>query len=518
MRVVALVQLSLLLGDKISIKREKIMQTLGHFIDGRIVKGSDQKTSLIYDPAHGRAIRQVALAQADDLDQAINSAKKAFPLWSAQPPAKRARVFFNFKTLIEKDRDHLAALVSEEHGKTLDDARGSIQRGLELVEYVCGIPGLLKGDYSENVGTQVDSYSLRQPLGICAGIAPFNFPAMIPLWMFPMATACGNTFILKPSEKVPSCAMRLAELFFEAGAPAGVLNVLNGDRETVDRLLTHEAIASISFVGSSTVAEHVYKTGTQHGKRVQAFGSAKNHAVVMPDADLEQTAEALIGAAYGSSGQRCMAISVAVVVGEQRADELVAYLKPHIEELKIGSGADQNTQIGPVISQESRERIERYLEIAKEEGATIAVGGRYVGPLEGFFVKPALFDHVKPSMRIYREEIFGPTLCIVRVADYEQALALVNANEYGNGVAIFTQHGGIARDFAARVQVGMVGINVPIPVPVAYHSFGGWKRSVFGDTRMHAETGIDFYTKTKTITSRWPTTKTLREFSIPTLV
>ena len=491
--------------------------TIGHFIDGSIIPGNGKNVGNIYNPATGKIANRVVLADAADVNTAVAAAKAALPAWSSTPPLKRARVLFKFKELIEQNMEQLAAIVTAEHGKTISDAKGSIQRGLEVVEYVCGIPHLLKGSYSENVGSGIDSYSMRQPLGVCAGIAPFNFPAMIPLWMFPMAVACGNTFVLKPSEKDPSCAMELARLFMLAGAPAGVLNIVNGAKEAVDTLLTHPDVAGIAFVGSTPIAEYVYQTAIKHHKRVQAFGGAKNHCIVMPDADLDQVADAVVGAAYGSAGQRCMAISVAVVVGDTMADALVAKMKPHVETLKIGAGTSVDIEMGPLISQEALDKVIKYIGIGVNEGATLVVDGReQTHPKEGFFVGGCLFDHVKPNMEIYKNEIFGPLLCVVRVPDYETALKLINENEYGNGTAIFTRDGDTARDFAARVQVGMIGINVPIPVPVAYHSFGGWKRSIFADIHMHGMEGVNFYTRLKTVTTRWPTGIRIgKEFAMP---
>jgi malonate-semialdehyde dehydrogenase (acetylating) / methylmalonate-semialdehyde dehydrogenase len=426
---------------------------------------------------------------------------------------------FRAKELIERHADELAAIVTSEHGKVLSDARGSVQRGLEVVEFVCGIPQLLKGEFTENVGPEIDSYSMRQPLGVCAGITPFNFPAMVPLWMFPVAIACGNTFVLKPSEKDPSTSMRLAELFAEAGLPAGVLNVVNGDREAVDTILTDPNVRAVSFVGSTPVAEHVYRTASQHGKRVQALGGAKNHLVVMPDADLDQAVDALIGAAYGSAGERCMAISVAVAVGPV-ADELVRRLASRARELKIGPGTDSSVEMGPLVTPEHFARVKGYVDLGVTEGAALVVDGRDFkcdGNEKGFFLGGCLFDHVKTSMRIYKEEIFGPVLTVVRVPDFESALRVVNEHEYGNGTAIFTRDGDAARAFASGVLAGMVGVNVPIPVPMAFHSFGGWKRSLFGVQHVHGPDGVRFYTQLKTITSRWPTS--LRggaEFVMPT--
>lgn len=490
---------------------------VSHFING-FLHETQNKTLAIVNPATGQEIGQVELADKHIIDTAIMAAKVAFTTWSAMTPLRRARVLFHYKTLLEKNIDELAELITRENGKTLSDARASIQRGIELVEFVCGIPYLLKGSYAENVATDVDSYSMRQPLGICVGITPFNFPAMIPLWMFPMAIACGNTFILKPSEKDPSCAIRLAELLQEAGAPDGVMNVVNGDKEAVDALITHPDVKSVSFVGSTAIAEYVYQTGTAHGKRVQAFGGAKNHCVIMPDADIDQAVDALIGAAYGSAGERCMAISVAVAVGDKVADQLIEKMQPRVCALKIGVGTHKDIEMGPLISAAHWEKVKSYIDLGVKEGATLVVDGRAVKPenqKSGFFMGGSLFDHVTADMRIYREEIFGPVLVLVRVPDFESALALVNQHEYGNGTAIFTSDGNTARNFAAKVQVGMIGINVPIPVPVAYQTFGGWKRSLFGDIHMHGSEGVMFFTKVKTVTQRWLKTHKGTEFTLP---
>lgn len=489
-----------------------------HFINGKNIPASG-KTLDIYNPASGKIAGHVALADKAIVDQAVAAARAAFPAWAAYTPLKRARILFKFKTLLEQHMDELARLVTEEHGKTLSDARGSIQRGIEVVEFVCGIPNLLRGSFSEDVATDIDSYSIRQPLGVCVGITPFNFPAMIPLWMFPMAIACGNTFVLKPSEKDPSCPLRLVKLAQEAGVPDGVINVVQGDKNAVDMLLMHPDVNSISFVGSTPVAEHIYKTATAHGKRVQAFGGAKNHCVVMPDADIDQAADALAGAAFGSAGERCMAISVVVAVGDKVADALIKKITPLAEHLKIGAGTVPEVEMGPLISQVHREKVKSYIAEGIKEGAKLVIDGRDFKPKgfeQGFFMGASLFDHVQPSMRIYKEEIFGPVLSIVRVPDFQSALKLVNEHEFGNGTAIFTRDGGTARTFASKVQVGMVGINVPIPVPVAYHSFGGWKRSLFGDVHMHGQEGVQFYTKLKTVTQRWLKDEKIgAQFSMP---
>ncbi len=496
-------------------------RTLNHYINGAPLAGTSGRFGDVYDPATGRVSARVPLASAAETRAAIQAAAAAFPAWRDTPPLRRAAVLFRFKELLDRHLDELAELVSLEHGKVRNDARGSVTRGIEVVEFACGAPHLLKGSFSENVGTNVDSHSLRQPVGVCAGITPFNFPAMVPMWMFPMAIACGNSFVLKTSERVPSTALRLAELFTEAGLPPGVLNVINGDKEAVDTLLTDPDVAAVSFVGSTAVAEHVYRTGTDHGKRVQALGGAKNHMVVMPDADLEQAVDALMGAAYGSAGERCMAISVAVAVGEDTGDALIERLAPRVAALKVGPATDPEAEMGPLVTQAHYQRVRGYVDLGVEEGAELVVDGRDIdvpGHPGGFYLGGCLFDKVESRMRIYREEIFGPVLVVVRVADFESALALVNAHEYGNGTAIFTRDGDTARTFSSRVQAGMVGVNVPIPVPMAFHSFGGWKRSLFGDVHMHGMEGVHFYTKLKTITSRWPTgIRAGAEFHMPTM-
>ncbi len=492
---------------------------LHHFIDGEIRAGQSNRTSDVFNPASGQVEMQVPLASTAEVDAAVQSAKAAFPAWSATPPARRARILFKFRDLVEAHADELAALVSRQHGKTLDDAKGSVLRGAEVVEFACGIPHLLKGEHNENVASNVDSHSVRQALGVVAGITPFNFPAMVPMWMFPIALACGNTFILKPSERDPSCGLRLAELLVEAGLPKGVLNVINGDKVAVDSLLEHPDISAISFVGSTPIAEYVYTTGTAHGKRVQALGGAKNHLVVMPDADMDQTVDALIGSAYGSAGERCMAISVAVAVGDDTADRLLEKLKPRVESLKIGAYDDRAAEMGPVVTGAAKERIEGLIGKGVAEGAELVVDGRnctVAGYEDGFFVGGCIFDKVTTGMSIYKEEIFGPVLGVVRTQNYEEALQMINDHEYGNGTAIFTRDGDAARDFCKRAQIGMVGVNVPIPVPTAYHSFGGWKRSLFGDHHMHGPEGVRFYTRLKTITSRWPSgIRKGADFSLP---
>ena len=461
----------------------------------------------IYNPATGKVIRQIPYASVDDVNKAVAKAKNALHGWSETPPIRRAHILFRFLELLHKNAHELARIVSTEHGKVQIDAEGEVQRGIEVVEFATGIPSFLKGDYSDSVGTGVDSYSLRQPLGVVAGITPFNFPAMVPLWMFPIAIACGNTFILKPSERDPSASLFMAGLLKEAGLPEGVFSVVNGDREAVDAILHHPDIQAISFVGSTPVAEHIYTTGTANGKRVQALGGAKNHMIVMPDADIHQASDALMGAAFGSAGERCMAISVAVAVGDKVADALVAELAPRIKALKVGPGTDKKAEMGPLITKQHLDKVRGYVDLGVKEGAKLVVDGRGLkvkGCEGGFFLGGCLFDKVKPDMKIYKEEIFGPVLSLVRVKTYAEAVALVNGHEYGNGTAIFTNHGGVARNFMRDIKVGMVGINVPIPVPVAFNSFGGWKRSLFGDVHMHGQEGVRFWTRLKTVTARWP--------------
>ncbi len=472
----------------------------------------------VFDPASGAVTKRVAFATPDDVARAVTAARAAFDGWSQTPATRRASILFRFRELIVENIERLAAVITSEHGKTLADARGEMQRGLEVVEFACGIPHLLLGEHSENVATGVDSYSKRQPLGVCAGISPFNFPAMVPLWMFPIALGCGNTFVMKPSEKDPSLARELAELLAAAGLPGGVFNVVDGDAETVEALLSSPDVAAVSFVGSTPVAEHVYRRATETGKRVQALGGAKNHLVVMPDADVAQAAEALIGAAYGSAGERCMAISVAVPVGEGTADALVAALQKRLATLRIGPGNRDGVEMGPLITAEHRVRVRSYIDAGVAEGAELVVDGRkpsFAG--EGFFLGATLFDRVTPAMRIHREEIFGPVLAVVRATSFEDALALVNAHPLGNGASIFTRDGGTAREFDRRVRAGMVGINVAIPVPMAFHSFGGWKRSLFGDHHVHGLEGVRFYTRLKTTTVRWPAGPAGgADFTIPT--
>jgi malonate-semialdehyde dehydrogenase (acetylating) / methylmalonate-semialdehyde dehydrogenase len=485
----------------------KVKTTLHHYVGGQKVEGKSGRFGDVYNPATGEVTARVPFASADEVRAAIGVAAKALPDWAATPPAQRAHVLFKFRDIVRREIDELAALLSAEHGKTLADAKGSLTRGLEIVEFACGIPQLLKGEFNENVSRGVDSYSMRQPLGVCAGITPFNFPAMVPMWMFPIAIACGNTFVLKPSEKDPSVTLRLGELTSEAGLPAGVLNIVNGDKEAVDTLLIDPEIAAISFVGSVGVGEYIYRTGSAHGKRVQALCGAKNHMVVMPDADMDQTIDAVMGAAYGSAGERCMAISVVVPVGDDTADVLVERLKTRVRELNIGPYTDAKAQMGPLVTPAHRDKVKSYVDLGVKEGAELVVDGRdfrLKGYENGCFLGGCLFDKVRPQMRIYKEEIFGPVLGIVRAKDYDEALALVNGHELGNGAAIFTRDGDCARDFSGAVKSGMVGVNVPIPVPVAYHSFGGWKRSLFGDLYMHGPEGVKFFTKLKTITARWP--------------
>ena len=494
------------------------LTTVPHFINGAHAAGTNTRRGPVYNPATGAISKHVALADANDVDSAVMAAANAFPAWSAMTPLRRARVMFKYKTLLEEHLDELAALITAEHGKVISDAKGEVIRGLEVVEFACGIPHLLKGEYSESVGNGIDSWSMHQPLGVCAGITPFNFPTMVPMWMFPVAIACGNTFVLKPSDRDPSASLRLAELFFEAGLPAGVLNVVHGDKEAVDALLHHPKVAAVSFVGSTPIAKYIYETAAHNGKRVQALGGAKNHAVVMPDADLGMAVEGLIGAAYGSAGERCMAISVAVAVGDV-ADTLVAQLAERARSLKIGNGMD-NPEMGPLVTGAHRDKVRGYIDTGVREGATLVVDGRthrVPGHDDGFFVGGTLFDHVTPAMTIYKEEIFGPVLVVVRVPDLNAAIDLVNAHQFGNGVALFTTSGDAARDFSHRIAAGMVGINVPIPVPMAFHSFGGWKDSLFGDHAVHGPDGVHFYTRLKTVTSRWPrTVSSNSSFVMPT--
>src|SRR5688500_5020835 len=497
------------------------MRDVGHFIGGKVVKGTSGRQGDVFDPNTGEVQAKVALASKSEVEAAIANAQAAQPAWAATNPQRRARVMFKFLELAAKENDSLAKLLSSEHGKVLADAKGDIQRGIEVVEFACGIPNLLKGEYTEGAGPGIDLYSVRQALGVVAGITPFNFPAMIPLWKAAPAIACGNAFILKPSERDPSVPMRIAELFLEAGLPPGVLNDVNGDKEAVDAILDDPDVAAIGFVGSTPIAEYVYARGTASGKRVQTFGGAKNHMIIMPDADLNQAVDALIGAGYGSAGERCMATSVAVPVGEQTADALMERLVPRVETLKVGLSTDREADYGPLVTKQHLEKVKGYIEIGVKEGATLAVDGRgfkLQGYENGNFLGGSLFDRVKPEMRIYKEEIFGPVLSVVRAKSYNEGLELASKHEYGNGVAIYTRDGDAARDFASKVQVGMIGINVPIPVPLAYHTFGGWKRSAFGDLNQHGPDSVRFYTKTKTVTARWPSgIKEGAQFSIPTM-
>jgi malonate-semialdehyde dehydrogenase (acetylating)/methylmalonate-semialdehyde dehydrogenase len=484
------------------------MRSVREFIGGKSEGAPpNRRFGKIFDPNTGAVQAEVVFSTANTVDAAVQAAAKAFPGWASTNPQRRARVMFAFKSLVEKNMDELAHLLSFEHGKVIADSKGDIQRGLEVIEFACGIPHVLKGEYTEGAGPGIDVYSMRQPLGVCSGITPFNFPAMIPMWMFGVAIACGNTFVLKPSEKDPSVPVRLAELMMEAGAPAGVLNVVHGDKEAVDAIIAHPDIKAISFVGSSDIAHYIYSHGTANNKRVQAMGGAKNHGIIMPDADMDQAVKDLVGAAYGSAGERCMALPVVVPVGKKTADELRERLLVEIEKLKVGISTDADAQYGPVVSSAHKQKIEGYIGLGVKEGAELVRDGRgfkLQGYEEGYFVGPTLFDGVKTDMRTYQEEIFGPVLQIVRAESFEEALALPSQHQYGNGVAIFTRNGRAAREFAARVNVGMVGINVPIPVPVAYHTFGGWKRSAFGDTNQHGMEGVKFYTKVKTVTARWP--------------
>ena len=496
------------------------MNLIEHFINGKIVPGVSERKGKVFNPAIGKQESEVRLASAKDLDLAVQKAKTAFETWSNVTPIQRARIIFKYKELIEKNSDLLAKMIVSEHGKVYEDAKGSLTRGLEVVEFACGIPQMLKGDFTENVGTNIDSWSMRQPLGVCAGITPFNFPAMVPMWMFPMAIACGNTFILKPSEKDPSCPLKLAELFSEAGLPDGVLNVVNGDKEVVDAILEHKDISAVSFVGSTPIAKYIYENAAKNEKRVQALGGAKNHCVVMPDCDLDQAVNGLMGAAYGSAGERCMAQSVAVAVGNV-GDKLVGELSKKVEALKIGPGMDKSSEMGPLVTREHLERVRGYVDLGIKEGADLVVDGRDIklqGYEDGYYIGGCLFDNVKKDMRIYKEEIFGPVLSVVRAKDFDEALNLINDHEFGNGTSIYTRDGDAGRTFANKIKVGMVGINIPIPVPVAFHSFGGWKRSLFGDQHMHGPEGVRFYTKLKTITSRWPSgVRSDPEFVMPTM-
>ncbi|WP_120996589.1 CoA-acylating methylmalonate-semialdehyde dehydrogenase [Stutzerimonas urumqiensis] len=497
------------------------MTVVGHLINGQRREDSS-RTQDVFNPAKGVASKQVALASKATVEEAIAAAQAAFPAWRDTPPMKRARIMFRFKELLEQNADRICALIGEEHGKILHDAAGELQRGIENVEYACGAPELLKGEYSKNVGPGIDSWSEFQPLGVVAGITPFNFPVMVPLWMYPMAIVCGNCFILKPSERDPSSTLFIAELLHEAGLPSGVLNVVNGDKEAVDTLLTDPRIQAVSFVGSTPIAEYIYKTATAHGKRCQALGGAKNHAIVMPDADLDNVVSSLLGAAFGSSGERCMALSVAVAVGDEIADALIARMTEAMSKLKVGAYDDKSNDFGPLITRQHKDKVVGYIASAEAQGATVVVDGRQAriaGCEEGFFVDATLIDRVTPEMTSYQEEIFGPVLQVVRVATMQDAMDLINAHEYGNGTCIYTRDGEAARYFSDHIQVGMVGINIPLPVPVAYHSFGGWKRSLFGDLHAYGPDGVRFYTRRKTITQRWPSANVREgaEFSMPTM-
>jgi malonate-semialdehyde dehydrogenase (acetylating)/methylmalonate-semialdehyde dehydrogenase len=499
------------------------VRDITHFIDGRSVEGRSGRFGDVFDPNIGEVQARVALAATEEVDAAVQAAAAAFEGWAATNPQRRARVMFEFKRLVEARMEELAELLSSEHGKVIADSKGDIQRGLEVIEFACGIPHALKGEYTMGAGPGIDVYSMRQPLGVVSGITPFNFPAMIPMWMFGVAIATGNTFVLKPSERDPSLPVRLGELMMEAGAPKGVLNVVHGDKVAVDAILHHPLIRAVSFVGSSDIAHYVYATGTAHGKRVQAMGGAKNHGIVLPDADLDQTVKDLVGAAYGSAGERCMALPVVVPVGEKTANELRERLVDEIPRLRVGVSTDKDAHYGPVVSAAHRQKVLGWIDTAVEEGAEMVADGRdfrLQGHEKGFFIGPTLLDRVTDQMSSYHEEIFGPVLQIVRAASFEEALSLPSKHQYGNGVAIFTRDGRAARDFAARVEVGMVGINVPIPVPVAYHSFGGWKRSAFGDINQHGMEGVRFWTKTKTVTARWPESSLEHQdssFVIPTM-
>ena len=491
---------------------------IGHYINGQTVDDSGRRLQ-ITNPATGQVVREVAAANEHTVKQAIESANLAFPAWCATPALKRARIMFRFKQLLEENVDAIAAVVTEEHGKVLNDARGEFLRGVEVVEYACAAPELLKGEYSKDVGPAIDSWSEFQALGVVAGITPFNFPAMVPMWMFPMAIACGNTFILKPSEKDPSAALMIADLFTQAGLPDGVFNVVNGDKEAVDALLADPDIKAISFVGSTPIAEYIYSTGSANGKRVQALGGAKNHAIIMPDADMENAVNALMGAAYGSCGERCMAISVAVCIGDDVADELVEKLSERVSSLRVGPGTDTSNEMGPLVSQAHYDKVRSYIDLGVEEGAKLLVDGRKLSVADheqGFFLGGCLFDDVQPDMRIYKEEIFGPVLCVLRTDSMKHAMQLIDDHEYGNGTCIFTRDGGIARYFTDNIKVGMVGVNVSLPVPTAFHSFGGWKRSLFGDLSAYGPDSVRFYTQRKTVTQRWPDdTVEKTQFSFP---
>ncbi|WP_119062617.1 CoA-acylating methylmalonate-semialdehyde dehydrogenase [Dichotomicrobium thermohalophilum] len=499
-----------------------MMDQIKHYIGGQRVDGTGGRTADVYNPATGEVVRQVQLASIDDVARAVAAAKEAFPAWARTPVLRRARMIDRFKELVRANADKLAEAISEEHGKTHDDALGEVQRGLEVAEFAAGMPQLLKGEVSEEVGSGVDSHAIRQPLGVVAGITPFNFPAMVPMWMYPVAIACGNTFVLKPSERDPSASLMVADLLAEAGAPEGVFNVVQGDKEAVDALLTHPDVQGVSFVGSTPIAKYIYATGTANGKRVQALGGAKNHMVIMPDADLDMAVDALMGAAYGSAGERCMAVSVAVPVTDKVADALVERLAPRVRDLKIGPSVDDGVEMGPLVTAEALERVRGYIDKGVAEGAELVVDGRAFkmerqGYENGFFIGGSLFDRVTSDMSIWQDEIFGPVLSVARAHDYDQAVDLVHKHPYGNGAAIFTRDGDAARQFTQDIEVGMVGVNVPIPVPMAFHSFGGWKQSLFGDHHIHGPEGVRFYTRLKTMTTRWPKGVRGSEYTIPTL-
>ena len=493
-------------------------EIIGHFIGGQVVDTAGDRYADVFNPALGEPCARVTLASVDEVNAAVFAAQAAFPAWSATPPLARARILFKYLQLCQQHTDEFAAMITREHGKTFSDAQGEVARGIEVVEFACGIPQLLKGEFTDQIARGIDAWSMRQPLGVVAGITPFNFPVMVPMWMFPVALACGNTFVLKPSERDPSPSLLHARLLKEAGLPDGVFNVVQGDKVAVDALLDNRDVQAISFVGSTPIAEYIYARGSANGKRVQALGGAKNHMVVMPDADMDMAVDALIGAAYGSAGERCMAISVAVAIGDA-GDKLVATLAERTKQLKIGEGMSQGMEMGPVVTQAARQRIERLIGEGVEQGATLVVDGRghkVEGYENGFFVGGTLFDHVKPEMSIYQEEIFGPVLCVVRLPDVGSAVELINANEYGNGVAVFTRDGGVAREFVRQIQVGMVGVNVPLPVPMAFNSFGGWKRSMFGDHHAYGPEGVRFYTRHKAVMQRWPNTASSGvEFAFP---
>lgn len=500
-------------------------QAVGHFINGKVVLGGRADASTpsdhvlpVYQPALGHIARRVVRGTVHDVNAAVSAAKAAWPAWSALAPIRRARIMQQFLALLHANHERLAAVIVAEHGKVFADAMGEVTRGMEVVEFACGIPELLKGEFSDQVSSGVDNWTMRQPLGVVAGITPFNFPVMVPLWMIPVALACGNTFVLKPSERDPSASLILAQLLLDAGVPAGVMNVVQGDREAVDAVLNHDDVQAVSFVGSTAVARHVYETSAQRGRRVQALGGAKNHLVVLPDADIESAVDGLIGAAYGSAGERCMAISVAVLVGDV-ADRIVPLLAERVRALRIGDGMREDIDMGPIVTGSARDRIEQYVQIGVDEGASLVVDGRRVYVADrpnGFFTGGTMFDHVTPQMRVYREEIFGPVLCCVRVPDFDTAIAMVNAHEYGNGVSCYTRSGQHAREFTRRIESGMVGINIPIPVPMAWHSFGGWKRSMFGDMHAYGPEGVRFYTRQKSVMQRWPEAAGGAEFVMPT--